>query len=284
VITVIESVAEMREFIAQVRQQGKKVGFVPTMGALHEGHLALMEEAKSSSDTVVASIFVNPTQFGPNEDYDAYPRIWKSDIDACQKIGVDVVFRPHVADMYPQGWGTWVSVDNITEKLCGQTRPGHFRGVATVVTKLFNIVQPDRAFFGQKDAQQVVVLMKMVRDLNMNVEIIMVPIVRDPDGLAKSSRNIYLTPEQRTAALVLSRSLLSAQQMVIQGQRGCRLICSEVQDKIAEEPLAAVEYVQMYSFPDLQEITTVRDKVLLAVAVRFGTTRLIDNMILEVKE
>lgn len=283
-MTVIESVSEMRAFIAQVRQQRKKIGLVPTMGALHEGHLALMEEAKSSSDIVVASIFVNPTQFGPNEDYDAYPRTWQSDIDACQKIGVDVVFRPSVAEMYPQGWGTWVSVEKITEKLCGQTRPGHFRGVATVVTKLFNIVQPDKAFFGQKDAQQVAVLMKMVRDLNMNIEIIVVPIVRDPDGLAKSSRNIYLTPEQRKAALVLSRSLLSAQQMIIQGQRGCRLICREVQDKIAEEPLAAVEYVQMYSFPDLQEITTVRDKVLLAVAVRFGTTRLIDNMILEVKE
>lgn len=283
-MTVIESVAEMREFIAQVRQQGRKVGLVPTMGALHEGHLALMGEAKSSSDIVVASIFVNPTQFGPNEDYDAYPRTWQSDIDACQKIGVDVVFRPPVAEMYPQDWATWVSVDKITEKLCGQTRPGHFRGVATVVTKLFNIVQPDKAFFGQKDAQQVVVLMKMVRDLNMNVEIIMVPIVRDSDGLAKSSRNIYLTPEQRAAAPVLNRSLLFARQMVMQGQRECRLICSAVQNKIVEEPLASVEYVAMYSFPELQEITTVSGKVLLAVAVRFGATRLIDNIILEVKE
>lgn len=283
-ITVIESVAEMREFIAQVRQQGKKIGLVPTMGALHEGHLALMEEAKSSSDIVVASIFVNPTQFGPNEDYDAYPRTWQYDIDACRKIGVDVVFRPPVAEMYPQDWATWVSVDKITEKLCGQTRPGHFRGVATVVTKLFNIVQPDKAFFGQKDAQQVVVLMKMVRDLNMNVEIIMVPIVRDPDGLAKSSRNIYLTPEQRAAAPVLNRSLLFARQMVMQGQRECRLICSAVQNKIVAEPLASVEYVAMYSFPELQDITTVSGKALLAVAVRFGATRLIDNIILEVKE
>lgn len=283
-ITVIESVAEMREFIVQAKQQGKKVGLVPTMGALHEGHLALMEEAKSSSDIVVASIFVNPTQFGPNEDYDAYPRTWQSDIDACGKIGIDVVFRPLVAEMYPQDWGTWVSVDKITEKLCGQTRPGHFRGVATVVTKLFNIVQPDKAFFGQKDAQQVVVLMKMVRDLNMNVEIIMVPIVRDPDGLAKSSRNIYLTPEQRAAASVLNRSLLFARQMVMQGQRECRLICSEVENSIAKEPLASVEYVAMYSFPELQEITTVSGKVLLAVAVRFGATRLIDNIILEVEE
>lgn len=283
-ITVIESVAEMREFIAQVRQQRKKIGLVPTMGALHEGHLALMGEAKSSSDIVVASIFVNPTQFGPNEDYDAYPRTWQSDIDACRKIGVDVVFRPPVAEMYPQDWATWVSVDKITAKLCGQTRPGHFRGVATVVTKLFNIVQPDKAFFGQKDAQQVVVLMKMVRDLNINVEIIMVPIVRDSDGLAKSSRNIYLTPEQRAAAPVLNRSLLFARQMVMQGQRECRLICSAVQNKIVEEPLASVEYVAMYSFPELQEITTVSGKVLLAVAVRFGATRLIDNIILEVKE
>lgn len=283
-MTVIESVSEMREFIVQAKQQGKKVGLIPTMGALHEGHLALMGEAKSSSDIVVVSIFVNPTQFGPNEDYDAYPRTWQSDIDACQKMGVDVVFRPPVAEMYPQDWGTWVSVDKITEKLCGQTRPGHFRGVATVVMKLFNIVQPDKAFFGQKDAQQVVVLMKMVRDLNMNVEITVVPIVRDSDGLAKSSRNIYLTPEQRAAASVLNRSLLFAREIVIQGQRECRLICSEVQNRIVEEPLASVEYVAMYSFPELQEITQVSGKVLLAVAVRFGATRLIDNIILEVKE
>lgn len=283
-VTVIESVSEMREFVKQVKLQNKRVGFVPTMGALHEGHLTLMREAQSVSDIVVASIFVNPTQFGPNEDYDAYPRTWQEDITACQRAGVDVVFRPRVADMYPKGWGTWISVEQVTEKLCGQTRPGHFRGVATVVTKLFNIVQPDKAFFGQKDAQQVVVLMKMVRDLNMNVEIVMVPIVRDEDGLAKSSRNTYLTADQRTAALVLSRSLTFAQQLVRQGQRDVDSIRNEVQSKIAAEPLANVEYVEIYSFPELQEVITVSGKVLLAVAVKFGATRLIDNIILEAKE
>lgn len=283
-VTVIESISEMREFIKQVKLQNKRVGFVPTMGALHEGHLTLMREAQSVSDIVVASIFVNPTQFGPNEDYDAYPRTWQEDITACQRAGVDVVFRPRVVDMYPEGWGTWISVEQVTEKLCGQTRPGHFRGVATVVTKLFNIVQPDKAFFGQKDAQQVVVLMKMVRDLNMNVEIVMVPIVRDEDGLAKSSRNTYLTADQRTAALVLSCSLAFAQQLVRQGQRDVDFIRNEVQGKIGAEPLANVEYVEIYSFPELQEVRTVSGKVLLAVAVKFGATRLIDNIILEAKE
>lgn len=283
-VAVIESVSEMREFISQAKQQGKKVGLVPTMGALHEGHLTLMGEARSCCDIVVASIFVNPTQFGPNEDYGAYPRTWQADLAACQRAGVDVVFHPSVAEMYPEGWGTWVNVEGITEKLCGKTRPGHFRGVTTVVTKLFNIVQPNKAFFGQKDAQQVVVLMKLVRDLNMDVEVHMVPIVRDPDGLAKSSRNSYLTPEQRTAALVLSHSLRLARRLVMQGVRDCQLIISEVRTTIRKEPLADLEYVEIYSFPELQEITAINGKALLAVAGRFGTTRLIDNSILEEKE
>lgn len=283
-LTVIESVSEMREFIMQAKQQGKKVGLVPTMGALHKGHLTLMGEAKSCSDIVVVSIFVNPTQFGPNEDYDAYPRTWQADIAACESAGVDIVFHPSVAELYPQGWSTWVNVEGITEKLCGKTRPGHFRGVATVVTKLFNIVQPNKAFFGQKDAQQVVVLMKLVRDLNMDVEIHMVPIVRDADGLAKSSRNSYLTPEQRSAALVLSHSLQLAHRLVVQGEQDCRLLVNEVRNTIMKEPLAILEYVEIHSFPDLQEITALNGKALLAVAGRFGTTRLIDNIILEAKE
>lgn len=283
-VAIIESVSEMREFISQAKQQGKKVGLVPTMGALHEGHLTLMGEARSCCDIVVASIFVNPTQFGPNEDYGAYPRTWQADLAACQRAGVDVVFHPSVAEMYPEGGGTWVNVEGITEKLCGKTRPGHFRGVTTVVTKLFNIVQPSKAFFGQKDAQQVVVLMKLVRDLNMDVELHMVPIVRDPDGLAKSSRNSYLTPEQRTAALVLSHSLQLARRLVMQGVRDCQLIISEVRTAIMKEPLANLEYVEIYSFPELQEITAINGKALLAVAGRFGTTRLIDNSILEEKE
>jgi len=284
VVAVIESVSEMREFIGQAKLQGKKVGLVPTMGALHEGHLTLMGEARSCCDIVVASIFVNPTQFGPNEDYSAYPRTWQADLAACQRAGVDVVFHPAVTEMYPEGWSTWVNVEGITEKLCGKTRPGHFRGVTTVVTKLFNIVQPNKAFFGQKDAQQVVVLMKLVRDLNMDVELHMVPIVRDPDGLAKSSRNSYLTPEQRTAALVLSHSLQLARSLVMQGEQDCRLIESEVRNTIMKEPLAVLEYVEIYAFPELQEITTINGKALLAVAGRFGTTRLIDNVILEERE
>lgn len=277
---VVESVGQMRDLIAAARKSGQVIGFVPTMGALHSGHLTLMQAAKKLCDLVVVSIFVNPTQFGPNEDYDAYPRTWHEDLKACGSVGVDAVFHPPVQEMYPEGWGTWVEVTGLTDKLCGQSRPGHFRGVATVVTKLLNIVQPDKAFFGQKDAQQVLVLKKMVRDLNMFSEIVMVPIVREADGLAKSSRNVYLQPAERQAALILNQSLQQAQAMVAAGERSSKAVRTAVLNQIQAEPLAKIDYVELYSFPALAEIDSLDQAALLAVAVRFGTTRLIDNIIL----
>ncbi|BBB91953.1 pantothenate synthetase [Methylomusa anaerophila] len=280
-ITVIEKVAEMRAFITQARKQGKTIGFIPTMGALHEGHLTLMQEAKKCSDVVVASIFVNPTQFGPNEDYDAYPRTWPEDLEACSAVGVDVVFRPSVKEMYPNGWGTWVTVAGITDKLCGKSRPNHFRGVTTVVAKLFNIVQPDKAFFGQKDAQQVVVLTRMAQDLNMPVEIVMVPIVREPDGVAKSSRNSYLTAAERKSAPILYKSLCAAQQLVSQGEQSVQNIVAAVVRSIKSEPMATIDYVEIHSFPQLEEMAGLNQEALLAVAAKFGATRLIDNIILK---
>ncbi|WP_144351885.1 pantoate--beta-alanine ligase [Sporomusa termitida] len=278
--TIVETVAAMRVLVAEARQAGKSIGFVPTMGALHAGHLALMQQAKKNCDIVVVSIFVNPTQFGPNEDFTAYPRTWAEDLAVCRSAGVDAVFHPPARELYPDGWGTWVEVTGVTDKLCGRSRPTHFRGVATVVTKLFNIVQPDQAFFGQKDAQQVIVLRKMVRDLNMVPEIVMVPIVRDEDGLAKSSRNAYLSSEQRQAALVLSQGLAKAREMAAAGEQEPAAIREAVLSHIQSAPQANVDYVELYSFPDLAEIAVLNQDVLLAVAVRFGATRLIDNIIL----
>ena len=278
---VFETVAGIREFVAEARRQGKRIGFVPTMGALHDGHLTLMREAQKDCDVVIASIFVNPTQFGPNEDYAAYPRTWQQDLALCESVGVAAVLHPSREEMYPEGWGTWVEADSLTNVLCGRSRPGHFRGVTTIVTKLFNIVQPDRAYFGQKDAQQVVVLMKMVRDLNMPVEIVVVPIVRDADGLAKSSRNTYLSPEEKNAALVLQQALRKAEALAGQGETSVSALRQIAVDTIASEKLANIDYVEIYSFPGLQVIDELNQRALLAVAVKFGATRLIDNTILE---
>ena len=278
---VVESVTEMRTMVTDAKKAGKIIGFVPTMGALHEGHLTLVKEAKKLCDVVVVSIFVNPTQFGPNEDFDAYPRTWAEDLHACCAAGVDFLFHPQVSEMYPEGWGTWVTVEGVTDKLCGKSRPIHFRGVATVVTKLLNIVQPDKALFGQKDAQQVVVLKKMVRDLNMPFEIVMVPIVRDADGLAKSSRNVYLSSEQRQAALILNQSLANAEEMAKLGERDIKKIRESVLKTIEAEASAEIDYVEIFSFPQLADIDNLDQEALLAVAVRFGTTRLIDNVILK---
>ncbi|MCE5287130.1 MAG: pantoate--beta-alanine ligase [Pelosinus sp.] len=276
---IIETVAEMREFIAAKRQAGKTIGLVPTMGALHEGHLTLMRTAKAKCDVVVASIFVNPTQFGPNEDLDSYPRDLAGDAVKAESAGVEAIFHPQPSEMYSAGYATYINVEGITDKLCGKSRPGHFRGVATVVSKLFNIVQPDTAFFGQKDAQQVAVIERMVRDLNMAIQIEVVTIVREADGLARSSRNTYLSKEEREAALVLSRSLRLASEAAAKGERKAAALKSLVETEIKGESLAKIEYVEIYSYPDLAEIEEVKETALLAVAVRFGTTRLIDNII-----
>lgn len=278
---IFRTVKEMQEFALRLKQEGRRIGLVPTMGALHEGHLTLMRAAKEATDFVIASVFVNPTQFGPNEDFDAYPRRFEEDCRKLESVGVDAVFHPQAADMYPQGFCTYVNVDgDITHKLCGAQRPIHFRGVATVVTKLFNITQADEAFFGQKDAQQVVVVCRFVQDLNLPVHINMVPIVREESGLARSSRNVYLSPEEKTAALVLSRSLRLAKDAYEKGERNAAVLKALVTKEIAGEPLAAIDYVDLFSFPALEAIETVDEKSLLALAVRIGKTRLIDNIIL----
>ena len=278
---IFRTVKEMQEFALRLKQEGRRIGLVPTMGALHEGHLTLMRAAKEATDFVIASVFVNPTQFGPNEDFDAYPRRFEEDCRKLESVGVDAVFHPQAADMYPQGFCTYVNVDgDITHKLCGAQRPIHFRGVATVVTNLFNITQADEAFFGQKDAQQVVVVCRFVQDLNLPVHINMVPIVREESGLARSSRNVYLSPEEKTAALVLSRSLRLAKDAYEKGERNAAVLKALVTKEIAGEPLAAIDYVDLFSFPALEAIETVDEKSLLALAVRIGKTRLIDNIIL----
>ena len=280
-VQLVESVAAVREAVKAARQAGKRVGFVPTMGYLHEGHVTLMREARQECDFVVVSIFVNPTQFGPNEDFERYPRNLERDMQLCESVPVDLIFHPTVAEMYPPNSLTSVQVSGITTTLCGASRPGHFEGVATVVTKLFNIVKPDVAYFGQKDAQQVAVIRRMVADLNMDLEIRPVPTVREPDGLAMSSRNVYLSPEERQGALVLSRSLNMARERVVAGERDMAALRQAMQDMIEAEPLARVDYVSIVDYDTLQPVDELAGKALAALAVKFGKTRLIDNAILE---
>ena len=278
---ILRTVAEITEFAKAAQQAGKVIGLVPTMGALHEGHLTLMRTAREKCDVVIASVFVNPVQFGPNEDYDAYPRRFEEDCQKLESVGVDAVFHPEPKEMYPDGYGTYVNVESaFTGKLCGGQRPGHFRGVATVVTKLMNLSRAQEAFFGQKDAQQVLVIRRFVKDLNIQVNINMVPIVREESGLARSSRNAYLSPEEKTAALVLSRSLKKAEAAYEAGEKSVEALKKVVRDEIATEPMAVIDYVELYSFDELKEIETVNGESLLAIAVKIGKTRLIDNIIL----
>lgn len=278
---ILKTVAEITEYAKEAQKAGKVIGLVPTMGALHEGHLTLMRTAKAKCDVVIASVFVNPTQFGPNEDYDAYPRRFEEDCAKLESVGIDAVFHPEPQEMYPEGYGTYVNVESeFTGKLCGGQRPGHFRGVATVVTKLMNLSRAQEAFFGQKDAQQVLVIRRFVRDLNIQVNINMVPIVREESGLARSSRNAYLSDSQREAALVLSRSLQKAKAAFEAGMVSVADLKAVVRTEIASEPMAVIDYVELYSFDELQEIDTVAGESLLAIAVKIGKTRLIDNIIL----
>jgi len=276
-----KTIEEVRSLLNAVRTEGKCIGLVPTMGYLHQGHLSLVQEAKRRCDVVVMSIFVNPTQFGPNEDFAAYPRDLQRDAAQAAEAGVDVIFAPAVEEMYPRGFSSYVDVTGVSEPLCGGSRPGHFRGVATVVTKLFNIIRPEAAFFGQKDFQQVLVIKRMVEDLNIDVEIVDVPIVREVDGLALSSRNVYLSPEERQAALVLSRSLKLAREQVAGGERDINRLRELVMNEINSEPLAKIDYVEIVAIPHLTKIERLEGEVLLALAVRFGKTRLIDNTVLE---
>ncbi|MCR5438596.1 MAG: pantoate--beta-alanine ligase [Selenomonas sp.] len=278
---ILRTVKEIQAYAKEIKAAGKKIGLVPTMGALHEGHLTLMRKARETCDIVIASVFVNPVQFGPNEDYEAYPRRFEADCEKLESVSVDAVFHPEPEEMYPEGFSTYVTVEGeITDKLCGAQRPGHFRGVATVVTKLINLARADEAFFGQKDAQQVVVIRRFVEDLNLNVHIHMVPIVREESGLARSSRNQYLSAEEKEAALVLSRSLKRAEEAYAHGERNVEKLKSVVKNTLNDEPLAAVDYVDLYSFPGLTPMYTVAEPALLAIAVKIGKTRLIDNTIL----
>ena len=274
---VVETIADLKRLRHKLPEP---VGFVPTMGYLHEGHLVLVRRARAENSSVVVSIFVNPTQFGPHEDFDKYPRDPKRDLAMLEKEGVDLVFMPSVAEMYPPQFDSWVEAGKVTERLEGATRPGHFRGVTTVVAKLFNIVQPDKAYFGQKDAQQLAVIKKMVADLNMNLEVVAVPTVREPDGLAMSSRNIYLNPEERKAAVVLYQALSLAQKLWSQGVKDAQTIRQQMTDLIQKQPLADIDYISIADAETLDELDTVRPPALVSLAVRIGKTRLIDNVVL----
>jgi pantoate--beta-alanine ligase len=273
---VVETINEIKQLRLKLPEP---VGFVPTMGYLHEGHLALVRQARAENSSVVASIFVNPTQFGPQEDFERYPRNPKRDLAMLEKEGVDIVFMPSVAEMYPPQFDSWVEVGKVTERLEGATRPGHFRGVTTVVAKLFNIVQPDKAYFGQKDAQQALVIKKIVADLDMSLEVVTVPTVREPDGLAMSSRNIYLNPEERKAATVLYQALSLAQKLWSQGEKDAQTIRQQMTDLIKKQPLADIDYISIADAETLDELDTVRPPAVVSLAVRIGKTRLIDNVV-----
>jgi len=280
---VVETILEMQSACRTLRLAGKSLGLVPTMGALHEGHLSLVRASKSICDSTVASIFVNPTQFGPNEDLDKYPRTFEADCALLYKEGVDLVFAPSVAEIYPAGASTWVEVEWVGDRLEGASRPGHLRGVATIVAKLFHIAAPTHAFFGQKDAAQLAVLRKMVRDLNFDLEIVACPIVRETDGLAMSSRNRFLNAEQRKQALVIGRALRAASDLAARGETSSGKLLAAMRTVMAQEPNAYIDYVTVVSPDTLEEIENVRSGGLLAVAAVFGTTRLIDNILVRVE-
>ena len=275
---VIEKIDEMK----QLRQQlAEPVGFVPTMGYLHQGHLALVKRARTENSQIVVSIFVNPAQFGPREDFKSYPRDPQRDLAKLEKEGTDIVFMPSADEMYPAQFNSWVEVKKVTERLEGATRSGHFRGVTTVVAKLFSIIQPAKAYLGQKDAQQTIVIRKMVADLNMNLDIVTVPTVREPDGLAMSSRNTYLNPQQRQAAVVLFQALSLAQQLWSQGERDAQLLRQEMIALIQKQPLATIDYISLADTETLDELDKVSPPALVSLAVKIGSTRLIDNIVLE---
>ncbi len=280
----IAQIKELRQIIKAQKRLGKSIALVPTMGYLHRGHMSLVEQAKEDGSFVVMSIFVNPLQFGPTEDFASYPRNFEKDAEMAENAGVDLLFYPTVEEMYPQPVFSYIDIDEMANVLCGASRPGHFRGVCTVVGKLFNIVQADRAYFGQKDYQQYLIIERMVSDLNFAVEVKAVPIAREEDGLALSSRNVYLSLSQRTEALVLFRSLVNAEQEIKKGQRKARVIEEMIKEQIIRESSGKIDYVEVRSAGDLTELEEICGKVLIALAVRFGTTRLIDNKVVEVVE
>lgn len=274
---VISSIEEIKK----IKRYNISIGFVPTMGYLHEGHISLIKKAREENDIVITSIFVNPTQFGPNEDFEKYPRDESRDLQKCEENGCDIVFLPQVDEMYPDSFLTFVQVEELGKGLCGKSRPTHFRGVTTVLTKLFNIVKPDRAYFGQKDAQQLVIVKKMVEDLNMDVEIIGCPIVREADGLAISSRNTYLSPEERNDALFLNKSLKLAKNLIENGEKNISIIKNEMKKTILSGNNNSIDYIEFVDTKTLNPVSEIKDKVLIAIAVKVGKTRLIDNIVVE---
>lgn len=280
----ISKAVEMQDVVNREKSRGKTIGFVPTMGFLHQGHLSLVRESLKKADVTVVSIFVNPTQFGPKEDFKDYPRDIDRDSEILEKEGVDYLFFPGDEEMYPKGYKTYVEVHDLQDKLCGRSRPGHFCGVCTVVLKLFNIVEPDFAYFGQKDAQQAVILKRMAEDLNLKVKVEALPIVREEDGLALSSRNTYLSQEEKRAALVLSKSLDEARQMVENGEQDAGRIMNRMREMIDREPLARIDYLEIVDMDDIDSVIRIEKEALAALAVFVGKVRLIDNAILRVKE
>ena len=275
------NVRETREQIKEWKKQGLSVGLVPTMGYLHEGHQSLIDRAVADNDRVVVSVFVNPMQFGVGEDLESYPRDMERDAAICEKAGASLIFHPEPSEMYPKDFSSFVDMSTLTDGLCGKSRPIHFRGVCTVVSKLFNIVTPDRAYFGQKDAQQLAVIRHMVSDLSYGIEIVGCPIVREEDGLAKSSRNTYLNPEERQAALVLSRSLAAGRKLLENGETSAEKIRQEITRQIETEALAKIDYVEVVDWGNLEPVEVIDGPVLVAIAVYIGKTRLIDNFIKE---
>ncbi len=278
---IIDNVEEIRKIVKEWKKEGLSVGLVPTMGYLHEGHKSLIKKAVSENDHVVVSDFVNPMQFGPTEDLESYPRDLEQDAALCEDAGADIIFHPVPEEMYHDDFSSYIDMNTLTKGLCGKTRPIHFRGVCTVVAKLFNIVTPDKAYFGQKDAQQLAVIKHMVSDLNFGIEIVGCPIIREEDGLAKSSRNTYLSADERKAALILSKSLKEGKRLINAGETDIEKIIDAIKTLISEEPLAKIDYVEMVSWPDLKEIKNTDSGLLCAMAVYIGKTRLIDNFIIE---
>lgn len=279
---LVKEIKELRNLIKAWKRDGLSVGYVPTMGALHEGHESLIKRAVEENDKVVVSVFVNPTQFGPNEDYDSYPRNINKDLELCVNAGAAIVFNPEPSEMYYGDKSTSVSVSGLTSVLCGAKRPGHFDGVCLVVSKFLNIVTPDKAYFGEKDAQQVAVIKRMVRDLNIDVEIVACPIIREEDGLAKSSRNTYLSKDERKAALVLSKSLEIAKDALRKGERNANNIKNAIKEVLNSEPLAKIDYVEIVDSDSLKSVEIIERNVLIPIAVYIGKTRLIDNFTFEI--
>ncbi|MDE6470208.1 MAG: pantoate--beta-alanine ligase [Eubacterium sp.] len=278
---IVHTVKEVRQQVSEWRQQGLTIGFVPTMGYLHEGHQSLIKKAVADNDRVVVSVFVNPMQFAPNEDLESYPRDLQADARLCDETGANLIFNPEPEEMYADGFCSFVDMNGPTAELCGKSRPIHFRGVCTVVNKLFNIVTPDRAYFGQKDAQQLAVIKRMVKDLNIPIEIVGCPIIRETDGLAKSSRNTYLNDAERKAALILSKTIFMGQELIKNGMTDAKELVSLMKKNIETEPLARIDYVEVVDFDDISIRDAIGDNTLVAMAVYIGKTRLIDNFIVE---